>query len=126
MFSKTSTSMSRVVFIITLVITLVCAEVVIDNHQLEAKLEFIKNIDDFKTNNPQLVLYPLDRVGMGKQGIRYTIGQRKSGDRLISTLAKDNYWGSLQDVSLTLTYPTSGYGYVVTYVQVNINQVTKV
>lgn len=118
--------MSRVVFIITLVITLVCAEVVIDNHQLEAKLEFIKNIDDFKTNNPQLVLYPLDRVGMGKQGIRYTIGQRKSGDRLISTLAKDNYWGSLQDVSLTLTYPTSGYGYVVTYVQVNINQVTKV
>lgn len=117
--------MLRVVFIITLVSTLVCAEV-IDNHQVEAKLEFIKNIDDFKTNNPQLVLYPLNRVGMGKQGIQYTVGQRTSGDRLISQLAKNNNWGSLQDVSLTLTYPTTGYGYVVTYVQVNINQVTSI
>lgn len=111
--------MSRIVLLIILVSSLVSA----DDHQLEAKLKFIENIDDFKSNNPQLVLYPLNRAGTGKKGIIYSVGQRRSGDRLVSQLAENNQWESLKDVALTVTYPASGSGYVVTYVQININQV---
>lgn len=116
--------MSRVILIIVLLITIIRADVDASNdHQLEANLEFVDNINDFKTNNPQLLLLPLNKVNNGKQGIMYTVGQRVAGDHLISTLAENNNWGSLQNVALTLTYPKSGYGNIVSYVQVNINQV---
>lgn len=118
--------MSRVILIIVLLITIIRVDVdatASNDNQLEANLEFVDNINDFKTNNPQLLLFPLNKVNNGKQGIIYTVGQRVAGDHLISTLAESNNWGSLQNVALTLTYPKSGYGNIVSYVQVNINQV---
>lgn len=116
--------MSQTVLIIVLLSILIHADVdASSDHILEANWVFVDNINDYKTNNPQLLLFPLNKVGNGKQGIKYTVGQRVAGDRLISTLAENHNWVGLQNVALTLTYPKSGYGNIVSYVQININQV---
>lgn len=45
-----------------------------------------------------------------------------TGDRLVSTQTDGKQWPTLQDVTLSLAYPQSGVGAVVTYVQVIVKQ----
>lgn len=47
----------------------------------------------------------------------------KKGDRVVATAAGNQTYGSAQNVQLTLTYPKSGVGNVLTYVQVTVQQV---
>lgn len=44
-------------------------------------------------------------------------------DRLVATANGSNQWATPQDVRLTLTYPRTGVGSIVTYVQVIVQQV---
>lgn len=46
-----------------------------------------------------------------------------TGDRLVATASGNNNWNTAQDVSLTLTYPKTGTGSVVTYIQIPVEQV---
>ncbi|XP_062539730.1 uncharacterized protein LOC134207811 [Armigeres subalbatus] len=62
---------------------------------------------------------PSDKVG---QQLIYTLGQRVAGDRLVSTKSENKQWPTLQDVTLSLSYPQSGVGAIVTYVQVIVKQ----
>ena len=48
---------------------------------------------------------------------------RSSGDRLSAQAGASNQWPSPQNIKLTLAYPRSGVGNVVTYVQVIVEQV---
>lgn len=46
-----------------------------------------------------------------------------AGDRLVASNSQSQQWAALQDVTLTLTYPRAGTGYIVSYVEVNVDQV---
>lgn len=46
-----------------------------------------------------------------------------SGDRLVASNSQSQQWGSVQDVTLTLTYPRFGTGAIVSYVDISVNQV---
>lgn len=48
------------------------------------------------------------------------------GDRLVANLSERNQWSQPQDVTFTLTYPKTGLGAVITYVQIDVNQSTNV
>lgn len=45
------------------------------------------------------------------------------GDRVVGTASGSQSWGSPQDVKLTLQYPKSGVGAVVTFIQIPVEQV---
>lgn len=51
------------------------------------------------------------------------IVSRISGDRLVASATGSQQWGTTQDVKLTLTYPRSGTGAVVTFIQIPVEQV---
>lgn len=89
---------------------------------IEAQVEIVQNIGAFKAANPDVELVPLDIARSTRQQIVYSVGNRISGDRLVATDSNGQSWSSLQDVALTLNYPRSGTGAVVTYVQVVVNQ----
>lgn len=46
-----------------------------------------------------------------------------SGDRLVASNSQSQQWGSVQDVTLTLTYPRYGSGAIVSYVNISVDQV---
>lgn len=54
----------------------------------------------------------------------YFLYQNISGDRLLATASGNQSFGTPQDVALTLSYPKSGVGGVVTFVQVDVDQVS--
>ncbi|XP_058451478.1 uncharacterized protein LOC131430450 [Malaya genurostris] len=89
---------------------------------MEAKIQIVENISDFKAAHPELELLPMESVRSPRQQILYTVGSRVAGDQLVASVQDGWSWATLQDVKLTLTYPTSGVGAVVSYVQVVVNQ----
>uniref|UniRef100_A0A1Q3FN42 Putative transcription activator mbf2 n=1 Tax=Culex tarsalis TaxID=7177 RepID=A0A1Q3FN42_CULTA len=90
---------------------------------IDARVEIVQDIATFKTANPGVELIPLDIAKSStRQQIVYSVGNRVSGDRLVAADSNGQSWATLQDVALTLNYPRSGTGAVVTYVQVVVNQ----
>ncbi|EAT33832.1 AAEL013895-PA [Aedes aegypti] len=85
--------------------------------QISATIEAEKNVGVFTVGNQ--LPGPSGKVG---QQLVYTLGQRVVGDRLVSTKSDSKQWPTLQDVTLSLAYPQSGVGAVVTYVQVIVKQ----
>jgi len=77
------------------------------------------------------VSYPLiqEQLSDGKSPklqINYRLGLRISGDRLVATAAGSNSWTSAQDVKLALSYPKTGIGAIITYLQVIVEQSTNI
>lgn len=114
----------------------------------------VHNLTTFLSENPDVkILHPLIREQLSdgaspKIQINYRLGNRISGecikfvvaevkvrkinilifwisgDRLVATANGGNQWPSPQDVKLTLTYPRSGVGNVVTFIQILVEQVS--
>ncbi|XP_065073452.1 uncharacterized protein LOC135697597 [Ochlerotatus camptorhynchus] len=89
---------------------------------IEYTLNVVQDIDAYKAAHPELDVVPLEASRNARQQIVYTLGNRVSGDRLVATNQDGQSWSTLQDVSLDLSYPQSGVGAVVSYVQVVVNQ----
>ncbi|XP_031628629.1 uncharacterized protein LOC116344295 isoform X2 [Contarinia nasturtii] len=78
-----------------------------------------------------VALYPLIKEKLSdnestKLQINYRLGNRIAGDRLVATAAGSNSWTSAQDIKLTLNYPKTGIGSIVTYLQVIVEQSTNI
>ncbi|XP_031628578.1 uncharacterized protein LOC116344250 [Contarinia nasturtii] len=75
------------------------------------------------------VLYPLiqEQLSDGvspKVAILHKLGDRINGDRLITTAEGSWTYSSPQNIKLTLNYPRSGTGLVVTFLKVLVSQST--
>lgn len=85
----------------------------------------VDDIEAFQAANSGLKVTPLDVTtkgdGVGRQ-IIYAQGHRITGDSLVSTNSDSKQWPTLQDVTMNLSYPASGVGAIITYVQVIVNQ----
>ncbi|XP_063704647.1 uncharacterized protein LOC134834053 [Culicoides brevitarsis] len=90
---------------------------------LKADVIVVNDIREFRAANPSLNLVELKRsANQPRLGIRYTLGSRLAGDVLVATLGDFVSYSVPQNVKLTLTYPTNGYGAVVTHVLVDVQQ----
>lgn len=118
------------------------------NCELEAGIELITvpNITEYLMQNQnEKLLQTLQKSDAVRSQIRYTLGRRVSGewkyftltwlryqfffirapigDKLVAVNSASQSWPTLQDVKLTLTYPRTGTGAVVSYVEVLVEQV---
>lgn len=98
---------------------------------LNSNVEFaiVHNLTTFLAQNlGAKPLYQLSKtVSEGpstKLIINYTLGRRVGGDSLVGTGSGSQQWGSPQDVRLTINYPRSGVGAVVSFVFVTVEQVS--
>ncbi|XP_053681535.1 uncharacterized protein LOC128732315 [Sabethes cyaneus] len=110
------------VALLAVVVASVLAEGVEQPAGIEARIEIVKDIAAFQAAHPELELVPMEVSRSPRQQIVYTVGGRVAGDRLVGTSQDSQSWGTSQDVTLTLSYPQSGTGAVVSYVQVVVNQ----
>ncbi|XP_055298548.1 uncharacterized protein LOC129566533 [Sitodiplosis mosellana] len=54
--------------------------------------------------------------------LHYAIGARRSSDRLVASGGQNQSWPQPHNVQIQLTYPSQGYGALVTYVAIVVNQ----
>jgi hypothetical protein len=91
----------------------------------EVKVIVVNNITDYIQSNPNATLIPMKMSRQARLNQNwYTLGARSSGDRLV---AINNGWAqypSKQNVELSIWYPTSGVGAILTYVQILMTQDT--
>lgn len=89
----------------------------------KVEIQVVDSIKNFIRDNPDVSLMEmtLDSSPRLKQ-ILYTVGARKSGDRIVATDGNWAQYPSKQNLELSLWYPLNGVGAVITYVQVLINQ----
>lgn len=55
--------------------------------------------------------------------ITYRLGTRVSGDRVIASSSSSQQWSVVQNITQNLTYPRSGIGAIITYVEIVVDQV---
>ncbi|XP_058821145.1 uncharacterized protein LOC131683308 [Topomyia yanbarensis] len=89
---------------------------------VEARIQIVENISAFRAAHPELNLVPVESTRSPRQQILYTLGNRVSGDRLVAADQNGQSWTTFQDVALTLAYPQSGVGAVISYIHVVVNQ----
>ncbi|XP_023176406.1 uncharacterized protein LOC111603160 [Drosophila hydei] len=85
----------------------------------------VKNVRDFVAQHPGLKMQRLVKQPAGRaneQSVRYTLGARISGDRLVAQGADVFHYQARKDVSLQITYPESGAGSIVTFVELICTQ----
>ncbi|XP_068157722.1 uncharacterized protein [Drosophila tropicalis] len=85
----------------------------------------VKDVRAFAAKHPGLKMQRLTKhpeARSSTQSVRYSLGARISGDRLVAQGADVFTYPSVKDVSLQLTYPESGTGAVVTYVELICSQ----
>jgi hypothetical protein len=91
----------------------------------EVKIAVVENIKDYLQANPNATLIPMKMARQARLNQNwYTLGFRLQGDRLV---AIDNGWAqypSKQNVELSVYYPRSGVGALITYVQILMTQDT--
>jgi hypothetical protein len=91
----------------------------------EVKIAVVENIKDYLQANPNATLIPMKMARQARLNQNwYTLGSRQQGDGLV---AIDNGWAqypSKQNVELSVYYPRSGVGALITYVQVLMTQDT--
>ncbi|XP_055390171.1 uncharacterized protein LOC129619111 [Condylostylus longicornis] len=61
-----------------------------------------------------------------QQTIRYTLGHHSSVDKMIAQSANNYHYNSLMNVVLKLCYPNSGVGSIVTYIEIVVDQLSKI
>lgn len=90
---------------------------------LQASVVLVDDINEFKAAHPDVQLIELVRAeNQARASIRYTLGARVAGDTLVAKKSDFASYATPQNVKLTLTYPTSGTGAVVTHVLVDVQQ----
>ncbi|KAH8295879.1 hypothetical protein KR044_001282 [Drosophila immigrans] len=86
----------------------------------------VDDVRDFAAKHPGLQMQRLERqpakARAAGDSVRYTLGSRISGDRLVAQTADVFNYGSRNDVSLQVTYPEAGTGAIVTYVEIVCTQ----
>ncbi|XP_055390152.1 uncharacterized protein LOC129619092 [Condylostylus longicornis] len=90
----------------------------------------VESIEDFIKQNPDVTVTPMNKEipavkakAFGQKApIRYTMGRLSSSDRVLSNGQNSYYYPTLQDVKLQLSYPQSGVGGIVTYVEIIVEQ----
>ncbi|KAH8323795.1 hypothetical protein KR067_001027 [Drosophila pandora] len=89
----------------------------------------VKDIKEFAVQHPGVHLQAMEKEVVpskareaGSLTVRYNLGARIGGDRLVAQGADTFNYSQLQDVSLQLTYPESGTGAIVSYVQILCTQ----
>ncbi|XP_060662494.1 uncharacterized protein LOC132795654 [Drosophila nasuta] len=87
----------------------------------------VKDVRDFAAKHPGLKLQRMDRQPVSAraaaaQSVRYTLGARITDDRLVAQNADVFNYASSNDVSLQVTYPETGTGAIVTYVEIVCTQ----
>ncbi|KAH8416853.1 hypothetical protein KR222_009121 [Zaprionus bogoriensis] len=86
----------------------------------------VKDVRDFAAKHPGLQLLPLAKQASVARSagvsVRYTLGGRISGDRLVAQNADVYNYAALNDVSLQLTYPETGAGAIVSFVEIICTQ----
>lgn len=108
------------IFLIALIIGVQAVE---ELKTAQVNVHVVPSIQRYLKANPTANVTELNLV----QNVRlsqnlYTLGSRRAGDRLVAT---DNGWAQYpfkQDLELTVRYPASGTGAIVTYMQVVITQ----
>lgn len=120
--------MLQKVFVVFAIVGLSVSSATEYPERLNASVVVVKDINVFKASNPDVQLIALERSNRNQEraGIRYTLGKRVAGDRLAATLSDFVSYATPQNVKLTLTYPTSGTGAVVTHVLVDVQQSSNV
>ncbi|XP_055382332.1 uncharacterized protein LOC129612652 [Condylostylus longicornis] len=99
------------------------------NDDLKVDITVVEDIEEFKNTHPSLELTPLfsDELQESPFGvIRHTAGSRVAGDRLVASGSGGQSWATPQDVQLSLQYPKSGTGAVLSYVEVLVDQSSNV
>ncbi|XP_058443114.1 uncharacterized protein LOC131425321 [Malaya genurostris] len=94
--------------------------------EIEAHISAVKNIVVFEVNDQRGNTIVLDDDESVKATKVYYLGTRIAGDNLVAVDGYNMTWPSPHDVVLKLTYPRSGVGAVVTYVQITVVQSTNV
>ena len=115
--------MNRLVFAVLCFSTFALVYGEVENEVITSNVQVVQDIDAFKRANPDVNLVPLER-SVGRGQIRYSAGQRVSGDKLVAQDSDSETYSSPQDIILTLQYPASGQGSIVTFVDVIVNQVS--
>ncbi|EDV99594.1 uncharacterized protein LOC6564732 [Drosophila grimshawi] len=95
------------------------------NGDVQRQIVVVKNVRDFAAEHPGLKLQRLQKQPAGRmsgQSVRYTLGARVSGDRLVAQGADVFSYPAQKDVSVQLTYPESGAGSIVTFVELICTQ----
>ncbi|XP_017041905.1 uncharacterized protein LOC108088569 [Drosophila ficusphila] len=96
----------------------------VDSHEIRV----VKDINLFVAQHPGLRVQALDKeivpgkARVGDQTVRYNLGARIPSDRLVAQSADTFEYSRSQDVSLQLTYPESGAGSIVSYVELLCTQ----
>ncbi|CAG9800512.1 unnamed protein product [Chironomus riparius] len=82
------------------------------------------SINDFEEKNPGVKIIPMDTYSNHFNLSRsYSLGSRQTGDAVVANINKNNKWPVVQNVTTTLTYPSSGgNGAFLTYVLINCEQ----
>lgn len=84
----------------------------------------VTSIDEYLAQNPSAkILAELQREETPFNELRYTIGNRVNGDRVVSTATYSNNFGAPSNVASTVRYPANGVGSIVSYVSIVANQV---
>ncbi|KAM7350004.1 uncharacterized protein ACRADG_008702 [Cochliomyia hominivorax] len=93
--------------------------------QQQRNIELIHDIKEFIKQHPQLKLIRLNKKAPDNhrsQSVKYTLGNRVSGDRMVGQYADTFFYPAKKDVSTQVTYPETGTGSVVTSVDINCLQ----
>ncbi|XP_055637454.1 uncharacterized protein LOC129776078 [Toxorhynchites rutilus septentrionalis] len=90
-----------------------------------ARVDIIDDIEAFQTAHSHVQITPLNATRNVHQQIIYKLGNRVVGDRLVGTATDSKTYPTLKDVTLNIAYPTSGVGAIITYVQIVVNQSSK-
>lgn len=111
--------------VILLVVLFVGVQSVDDLKTAQVNVKVVPSIKAFLKAHPTVNVteLKLDQNLRLSQNL-YTLGARRADDRLV---AADNGWAQYpfkQDLELTVRYPASGTGAIVTYMQVLISQDT--
>jgi hypothetical protein len=111
--------------LILIVVAIICGATAIEEvkNVAEVTVKVVDNIEKFKKDNPTVQLLPMSiaRNPRSAQNI-YTLGARQPGDFLSAAGGDWVQYGVPQNLELKLSYPGSGAGAILTYVQVTINQ----
>ncbi|XP_055382216.1 uncharacterized protein LOC129612572 [Condylostylus longicornis] len=89
---------------------------------IKVNLLVVENIEEFKKAYAELELIPLKAEVTPLGILRHSAGRRVAGDRLVARGQDGQNWPTPRDVQLTLRYPTSGVGAIVSYIQVTVDQ----
>jgi len=87
-------------------------------------IKVFNSIEDFKAKNPEVKLIELEAVDHDLTDSRsYTLGARQTGDIVVANASDKKTWPISQNVTTTLTYPSSGgYGAFLTFILINCDQ----